>query len=253
MRVLLICCLLALPALAGKRIVSEGSDGKVTRRSEILLDGTRMRSSTEGFVMLTRAAGDGYEFLVIDTKKREYYAIDRRYFEILAASFQGLQAKMDKLMESVPAEFREQMSKTLKMSQAVMTYTSTGTDRVNGIPCLIFDQMTGNEKTSETCIAKPADLGITDEFRIAEQAGDCQFKMLEGLGDNLLTNAMMDMESALMMNPELRGIPLRTDMLFQGAHIYSEKFVSVEDVVFTDADFSVGDAVRVDPPSIKIP
>jgi hypothetical protein len=254
MKTLLVCCMLAVPVLAGKRILSEGSDGKVTRRTELLLDGVRMRSSTDGFAMLVRPDADGYEFLMIDTAKRQYYAMDRKFFLDMVTAFEGIQEQTDKLLASMPVEMREQLAKNLKMAQPVLTYAPSGTDRVNGIPCLVFDQFSGNEKTSEICVAKPGDVGVSAaEFRIVEQAGDFQFKMLEGLGDNPIANSLMDAESALMMNPELRGIPMRTTTLFKGAVMYSDKFVSIEDAVFTDADFSVGDAVRVDPPSFKIP
>lgn len=254
MRAFLILCVVALPLIAGKRIVSEGGDGKTTRRTEILLDGTRMRVNSEGMSTLVRTKGDGFEFLIIDAAKGQYFDVDRKYFEDLVAGLESLQAKAQESLKRLPPEQRETMMKLLKPTLPVMRYEPSGTEQVNGIPCLLFVQFSGEQKVAETCVAKPGDLGISAaEFRIVEQSGDYQFKMMEGFGDSALGAAIMDLETAVMMNPELRGIPLRTSSEFGGKILYSEKFVLIENVSFTDSDFSVGGAVRAEPPKIGLP
>lgn len=254
MRKFLILCAVSLPLLAGKRIVSEGGDGNTTRRTEILLDGSRMRVNSVGMSTLVRPKGDGFEFLIIDPAKAQYYELDRKFFEDLVAGLESLQAKIQEPLKRLPPAEREKMMKLLQPTVPVMRYELSGAEQVNGIPCLLFVQFSGQQKVAETCIAKPGDLGISAaEFGIVEQSGDYQFKMMEGFGDSALGAAIMDLETAVMMNPELRGIPLRTSSEFGGKLLYSERFVSIQDVVFTDADFSVGQAVRTAPPKIPVP
>jgi hypothetical protein len=230
-RLLLVLCVLAWPLVAGKRIITEGTDGKTTTRTEILLDGTRMRVNAGAVSTIVRKNGDSLEVLMLDTVKHEYYPLDRNYYETITA-------QLKKFKTSVPPD-----------AAPVTRYERTGTERINGVECSLFVQFSGNQKVSELCMAKPSDLGVSaEEFRIAGQAAEQQFRMMEGFGDTAPGMEAMDLEATLMMNPELRGIPLRSVEFNMGTVMHREKLLSIKSVAFTNADFSLGKAVRVAPP-----
>ncbi len=253
MRALLVCCVLAIPTLAGKRVIMEGTQGPTKVRSELLLDGNRLRlnDGRGGSVLVTRN-GQTFEVLSLDTTKRQYFAVDQSMMDGLAAALQDAQKRIDDIAEKMAPEQREQFKNLATVPE--IRYEDAGDDRVDGVPCILFEQFLGEVKSFETCVAKPRDLGITEEeYRIAIEFGEYQMKMMEKLRNTSIGRTLDSLEMTLMMNPELRGIALRAGSVSPGAASFHERLVSVEAVAFTDADFSLGDAVRVDPPSMKSP
>jgi hypothetical protein len=254
-KTLLVGFMLALPLLAGKRIVMEGTQGQTKVRTELLLDGTRMRlNDGRGGATLVTRNGEIYEVLILDTAKRQYFSMDKSYVDSLAAFFVKVQKQMEDLAQKLPPEMREQFKKTTTIQTPGFRYEEGGTDQVDGVRCIVFEQFVGEKKSLETCVANPLDLGISlEEYRIVSGFGDYQLKMMEGLRETSMGAMLDNLELALMMNPELRGVPLRARSLQNAALDYSERLISVEDAVFPDADFSVGDAVRVEAPSLNLP
>ena len=112
MRTLLACCLFALPLWAGKKVVIEGTQGTTTIRSELLLDGNRLRlnDGRGGSVLVTRN-GQTFEVLSLNTAKRQYFAMDQSMVDQPAEALLDAQKLIDDMLSKMPREQREQFKK----------------------------------------------------------------------------------------------------------------------------------------------
>jgi len=122
-------------------------------------------------------------------------------------------------------------------------YTAKGGGSVNGFPCTKYEGMRGAEKVADLCAAKPADVRFNaSDFQVIEKMREFGSNMLSALANSPLGNSRV----ADLMQPGYDGLPVQQTNYSGGQAISKWEVKSIERVSFSDADFSLGNAKKVD-------
>jgi hypothetical protein len=247
--------LAAAPLWAGVRIKAEMTDLKTnnTTQQELLLDNDRLRVN-EGARSILFLTDDGRERMVIlDTARSEYREMDRQSMEQVSQQLQGAMAQMQKQLENLPPDQRARIEQMMKgrMGQAGQgaaagartTYTAKGSGSVNGFACTKYEGMRGAEKVADLCAAKPADLRLSpNDFRIFEKMREFGASLLSGVTNSPLANSRM----TDLMQQGYDGFPIQQTSYSAGQATTKSELKSIDRASFSDADFSLGSAKKVD-------
>ncbi len=129
-------------------------------------------------------------------------------------------AEMQKQMASLPPEQQRMVKQQMpaymldgKMRTMTITSKPTGTSKVKGFPCRMYDLYEGKERVAEACIADGADVQISRK----------DYEALLGMWDFMQKMAKMtlpfasaeDYPDPLIMS-ELKGLPLKMKDFRQG-------------------------------------
>jgi hypothetical protein len=246
------------PLFAGVKIVSENTDlaTKKVTTDTILLDANRMRlESDDGRVMMFLTDGGRNRIVMLDKARNTYQEIDEQTMNQMAQQMSGAMAQMDAAMKNMPPEQRAMMEKMMKgkMPQAAAAapktvYTAKGSATVNGFSCTKYDGMQGAQKVSEVCAASPSQIKITpDDFQVFEKMKQFFSGMLDAMKNSPFG---ANIQSASITQSGLEGFPVQTTTFRNGQASDRVDLKSVTNASFSDADFSVGAAKKVEMPGM---
>ena len=257
--ILCVCLLVAVPLFAGKRIVQEGTNltNNTTTQQELLLDGSRFRANyaTSSVIFLTD--GGRNRMITLDKGRNEYMEIDQATMDQMGQAMAGVNAQMEAAMKGMPPEQRAQMEQMMaqmmkgKMAAAApavkTVYTSKGRGTVNGFACTNYDGMKGAEKVAEVCAAQPADLRLAaSDFQVFRKMQEFTAGMMQAMQNSPIASAI----NINVGDATVDGYPVQQTTFRNGQA--TDRFVvkSVTDATFTDADFSVGNAKKMEMPDM---
>jgi hypothetical protein len=248
--------LAAAPLWAGVRIKGESTDLKTnsTTQQEMLLDNDRLRI-TEGnrSSVLFLTDGGRERMVILDPSRNEYREMDKQSMEQVSQQLQGAMAQMQAQLQNLPPEQRARIEQMMKgrMGQAGQaaapaartTYTAKGSGSVNGFACTKYEGTRGGEKVAELCAAKPADLHLSPaDFQVFEKMREFGASLMSGLANSPLANNRI----ADLAQPGYEGFPIQQTTYSGGQATTKMELKSLERTSFSDADFSLGNAKKVD-------
>ncbi|MCW5981597.1 MAG: hypothetical protein KIT09_26165 [Bryobacteraceae bacterium] len=246
---------LASPGAAGVLLSGQSVDLKDNEKTDLtmLIEPSRLRTNIKkhdadsSIIFLTE--GDDYKMLVLDNAKKEYRVFDRKTIRELSDKIGGAMAQMQEQLKKMSPEQRAMVEKMMgKMGGAPaapppVTFTRTGADAVNGRPCVTYDGVQGGEKISEVCAAAPAALNLTP-------ADMAVFEKMTSLFDELMTSMrqlpFLRSVGLKLVDKQIDGIPVRQVQFESGRPASRFEIQDSSRRDFSDADFSVGEARRVE-------
>jgi hypothetical protein len=240
---------------AGVKIVSENTDltTKKVTTDTIMLDANRMRMETDnGTVVMFLTDGGRNRMVMLNKEKKQYQEIDEQTMQQMAGAMAGMSAQMEAQMKNMPPEQRAMMEKMMKgkMPQAAATpvktvYTSKGSGSVNGFSCTKYEGVRGAEKVADVCAGVPAQLKLSaSDMQIFEKMREFSSSLL-----NALANSPVKMSVPTgSFEAGYEGFPIQKTDYSNGQAIRRGELKSVTRANFSDADFSLGDAKKVEMP-----
>jgi hypothetical protein len=188
--------------------------------------------------------------VMLDPARNEYREMDRQSMEQFSQQLQGAMAQMQSQMQNLPPEQRARMEQMMKgrMGQAAAapvrtTYTARGSGSVNGFACTKYEGMRGAEKVAEVCAAKPADVHFAPaDFQVFEKMREFGGSLMNGLANSPLANNRL----ADLAQPGYDGFPIQQTTFSGGQATTKMELKGLERANFSDADFSLGSARKVD-------
>jgi Domain of unknown function (DUF4412) len=247
--------LAAAPMWAGVRVkvdVTDTKTGKVTEQQEILLDADRLRinstNKNQTFLFLTDGGRD--RIVMLDQTRNEYREIDQQTMNQATQQMQGAMAQLQSQLANLPPEQRARVEQMLRgrMGQAGKAapaertiYTAKGSDSVNGFSCTRYEGVLKGEKTAEVCASRPSDVHFSQsDFQVFE-------KMRQFSADLVSSNPLLSgAKTSYLMNPGFEGYPVETINYSGGQATTKWEVKSIEHTSFSDADFSLGAAKKMD-------
>ena len=255
----LVVALSTVPLWAGVRIKVETVDLKTNEstQQEILLDAERLRVNMSGksamsVVFLTDNGRN--RVVILDPARNEYRELDEQTMKQLSQQLQGVMAQMQSQLQNLPPEQRARVEQMMRgrgmpqLSQPALevrtTYTSTGRGSVNDFSCTKYEGKRGTEKVAEVCAAKPADLHFTPvDFQVFEKMREFASSLASGLANSPFANIG---RIASVADQGFEGFPVQRTGFSGGQATDKTELKSIERANFSDADFSLGNARKVD-------
>jgi hypothetical protein len=252
--------LAAIPGWGGVRIKLDRTDLKTNAvtHEELLLDADRFRTN-----MNTAAGGNSVLFLtdggrnrivMLDNSRNEYREMDQQTMNQVAQQLQGAMSQLQAQLQNLPPEQRAQVEAMMRgrgfpgraaaSAPEKTTYTATGSGSVNGFACTNYVGMRGTEKVAELCASKPAELKLTAaDFQVFDKVKDFMAGMLAGLTNSPFAASLKPMQWA---DQGIDGFPVAGTSFSGGQATDKTEVKSIERANFSDADFSLGSAKKVD-------
>jgi hypothetical protein len=243
------------PVFAGVRIQSESTDlaTKMVTTDVILLDTNRIRLETDkNTSVMFLTDGGRNRMVMLDKTRNTYQEIDEQTMNQMAQQMSGMMAQMQAQMKNMTPEQRAMMEKMMKgkMPQAAAAapkrvYTAKGSGSVNGFSCTKYEGATGGEKETEVCAALPAQLKLTPaDLQIFEKMKQFSATLTSALASSPVRVNV----PAGSLEAGYEGFPIQRVDFNNGQATKRSELKSITRTNFTDADFSLGDAKKVDLP-----
>jgi len=247
--------LVAAPIFAGVKIVSENTDlaTKKVTTDTILLDANRMRlESDDSRTMMFLTDGGRNRIVMLDKARNTYQEIDQQTMDQMGQQLSGAMAQMDAAMKNMTPEQRAMMEKMMKgkMPQAAAApsktvYTAKGSGSVNGFSCTKYEGDKGGQKVADICAGVPAQLKLgASDMQIFEKMREFSAGLLSSLANspvkiNVPTGSL---------EAGYEGFPIQRIDYDNGQATKRSELKSITRANFADADFSLGDAKKVEMP-----
>ncbi len=244
------------PLFAGVRIQSENTDlaTKKVTTDQILLDTNRIRvESDDGKSVLFLTDGGRNRLVMLDKARNTYQEIDEETMKQLGQQMAGMSAQMEAAMKNMTPEQRAMMEKMMKgkMPQAAApapktVYTAKGSGSVNGFSCTKYEGDLSGQKESEVCAALPAQLKLTPgDLQIFEKMRQFSSDLLSALANSPMRASV---PKGYGFESGYEGFPIQKVDFENGQATRRGELKSITRVSFTDADFSLGNAKKVELP-----
>jgi hypothetical protein len=253
---------LSLPLAAGVRVQMETTDlstQKVTT-TEMLVDSTRIRVNTGSSTsMLFLTDGGRNRMVTLDRNRNEYREMDQQYMDQMAKQMNSAMAMMEEQMKNMPPQQREMMEKMMKgkmpqmaaQPQVPTIYTAKGSDTVNGFACTKYEGTRNGEKVAEVCAASPAALKfVAADSEVFEKMREFMSGYVRALQNSPLARMYNSEGSSAITETGFKGIPVRQIRFRGGKPEQLVEFKTVELARFSDEDFSVGNAKKIELPAV---
>lgn len=248
----------AVPLGAGVRMKSEQTDvksGDVTQHT-VILDAGRVRVDMTGAKvntsMMLLGDGDAARMITLDRNRNEYREIDKRMFQQMGQQMTGAMAQMQEQMKKMTPEQRAMMEKMMSGRMGQMTkavapaptvYTAKGASTVNGFRCTQYEGMREGQKVQEVCAADPSQLDLTAaDFSGFEKMKEFFAEMQKMMASSPFASAMR----SSITEPGFSGFPVLMNTFRNGELVNKSETKEVKRMSFSDADFSVGNAKKVE-------
>jgi len=243
------------PMFAGVKILSENTDlaTKKVTTDTILLDANRLRlESDDGKSMMFLTDGGRNRIVMLDKTRNTYQEIDEQTMNQISQQMSGAMAQMQAQMKNMTPEQRAMMEKMMKgkMPQAATAapkrvYTAKGSGSINGFSCTKYEGVMSGEKEAEVCAALPAQLKLTaDDLQIFEKMKQFSASLVSALGNSPVRINV----PAGSLEAGYEGFPIQRVDFSGGQATKRSEIKSLTRTSFTDADFSVGNAKKVEMP-----
>jgi hypothetical protein len=251
--------LLAAPTYAASlraQVESTRVDTGEIEHQEILLDAERLRVNMTGkdtnrsFIFLTDGGHD--RMVMLDKKRNEYSQVDQQTVNQVSDQMKGVMAQMQEKMKNMPPEQREMMEKMMKGKMGQMAgrgaapvhtvYTAKGSGSVNGFSCTRYEGVRGTEKVADICAAKPSDLRFSpSDFQVFEKMKEFAASM-----QSAFTNMIGGGNYRPVGELGYEGFPIESTTYSEGKIETKSELKSIARSSLSDADFSVGNAKKVE-------
>lgn len=222
-----------------------------TVQQELLLDNDRLRVNMPktGNSVLFLTDGGRNRLVILDTTKNEYRELDQQAINQLSQQLQGAMAALQNLPPEQRARIEQMMRGRGLPGQpapaAKTVYTAQGSGSVNGFNCTKYEGMQGSQKVAEVCASKPADLHFSaSDFQVFEKMREFASSLTSGLANSPLANTRL----SDITGPGFEGFPVQRIAYSGGQATNKTEVKSIDRASFSDADFSVGSAKKVDLP-----
>lgn len=246
----------AAPLFAAVRIQTENTDlaTKKVTSDVILLDANRLRvDSDDGKSVMFLTDGGRNRMVLLDKAKNQYQEIDEETMKQMGAQMSAAMAQMQAAMKNMPPEQRAMMEKMMKgkMPQAAApapktVYTSKGSGSVNGFSCTRYEGDLSGVKESEVCAALPAQIKLTPaDLQIFEKMKQFSSTLLSSLANSPVH---INIPSGYGFEQGYEGFPIQKTDFENGQATRRSELKSITRTSFTDADFSLGNAKKVEMP-----
>jgi hypothetical protein len=247
------------PLFAGVRIQTDKTDLATNKATsdQILLDADRMRiDSGDGRSVLFLTDGGRSRMVMLDKTKNTYQEIDEQMMKQMGEQMSGMSAQMAQMeaqMKSMPPEQRAMMEKMMKgkMPQPAAAvpktvYTAKGSGSVNGFSCTKYEGALRGEKVADVCAAGPAQLKLTAaDFQVLDKMKQFSASLTSALANSPM-RASVPTSSGFESGYE--GFPIQKVTFEGGKATEREELKSITRASFSDADFSLGSAKKVEMP-----
>jgi len=251
-----IAALTVAPSFAAVKIVSEDTDlaTKKVTTDTILLDTNRMRvESDDGRSVMFLTDGGRNRIVMLDKARNTYQEIDEETVKQLAQQMAGMSAQMEAAMKNMSPEQRAMMEKMMKgkMPQAAAAapktvYTAKGSGSVNGFSCTKYEGDLSGQKESELCAAVPAQLKLTPaDLQIFDRMRQFSSSLVSSLANSPMRTSV---PKGYGFDSGYEGFPIQKTDFDNGQATKRGELKSITRVSLTDADFSLGNAKKVDLP-----
>jgi hypothetical protein len=231
-----------------------------TSEIRILVDSSRLRVDTRGkdvdASMILHIRGDDYQMIALDNRRKEYRVLDRKTMAEMQTKISGAMAQMQEQIKNMTPEQRAMMEKLMGKkfgemmgggapAELPMSYRETGAATVHGRACKKYDVFRGQEKVSELCAAKPESMELGPQemalFEKMKAVFDDMTKALRRLPG--ITRYQVDFAAK-----PVDGFPIQQIVFSEGRPEARFEFYEAARRNFSDADFSTGDAKKVETP-----
>jgi hypothetical protein len=190
---------MAAPALAGVVIQIETKDHESSPPKvgmiEISAEGRQLmadlnisESGSDGKVIYR---GDRGQLLVLDTREKAYFALDKKQVSAMGAQFNQAQKKIDEALKSVPEAQRAAVEQMMKRSMPQQDGGDAGGTVVknsgvraekNGYPCVRHDVIKDGQKINELWVTDWKNIaGASEVSGVFEELGDFVRELTESL------------------------------------------------------------------------
>jgi len=248
--------LAASSLFAGVRIQSEGTNlaTKKVSTDVILLDANRLRvDSDDGKSVMFLTDGGRNRMVMLDKAKNQYQEIDEETMKQMGQQMSAAMAQMQAAMKNMPPDQRAMMEKMMKgkMPQAAAAapktvYTAKGSGSVNGFSCTKYEGDLSGVKESEVCAALPAQIKLTPaDLQIFEKMKQFSSSLLSALANSPVH---ISVPSGYGFEEGYEGFPIQKIDFENGQATKRSELKSITRTNFTDADFSLGNAKKVELP-----
>jgi len=246
----------AIPLFAGVRIQTESTEiaaNKVSQQ-ETLIDATRLRVNlNEDSSVLFLTDGGRNRMVMLDKRRNEYREIDQQTMDQVGKQMQSAMAQMEEQMKNMPPQQREMMEKMMKgrMPQmgaaAVKTvYSQKGKSTVNGFACTQYEGTRNGEKAADVCAASPSVLKFSAaDTQVFEKMREFMSGMMSALANSPFAG---NMNMNGLGEAGFEGYPVQRITFSDGKPSQKQELKSAASATFTDADFSLGSAKKVEMP-----
>lgn len=241
-----------IPMWGGVRIQVEVTDIKtgMVQKQELLLDTERLRvntSAARNSILFLTDSGRS-RMVILNAARNEYRELD----EQTANQLSGIMAQMQAQLQNLPPEQRARMEQMLRGRMGLSAaggaaertvYTAKGSGSVNGFACTKYEGVSGVEKVAELCAAKPADLHLNPaDFAVFEKMRQFGSKFLSAMANSPIGAGRID----YLTQTGFEGYPIQQTSFANGQPVTKSELKSIERASFSDADFSLGSAKKVD-------
>jgi hypothetical protein len=251
-----IVALSTAPLFAGVRIQTETTDlaTKKVSSEQILLDANRMRlDSDDGKSVMFLTDGGRNRMVMLDKNRNQYQEIDEQTMKEMAQQMSGMMAQMEAQMKNMPPEQRAMMEKMMKgkMPQAAAAapktvYTAKGSGSVNGFSCTKYEGDRSGQKESEVCAALPAQLKLTPaDLEVFEKMRQFSSTLVSALANSPVR---VSAPTGYGLESGYEGFPVQKTEFDNGQATKRSELKSITRANFADADFSLGNAKKVELP-----
>jgi hypothetical protein len=248
--------LAASSLFAGVRIQSEDTNlaTKKVSTDVILLDANRLRvDSDDGKSVMFLTDGGRNRMVMLDKAKNQYQEIDEETMKQMGQQMSAAMAQMQAAMKNMPPDQRAMMEKMMKgkMPQAAAAapktvYTAKGSGSVNGFSCTKYEGDLSGVKESEVCAALPAQIKLTPaDLQIFEKMKQFSSSLLSALANSPVH---ISVPSGYGCEEGYEGFPIQKIDFENGQATKRSELKSITRTNFTDADFSLGNAKKVELP-----
>ena len=245
------------PLFAGVRIQMDGTDLTTNKTSTqvIMMDNTRLRiDADEKTSMMFLTDGGRNRMVILDKTKNTYQEIDEQMMKQMGQQMSGAMAQMDAAMKGMPPEQRAMMEKMMKgkMPQGApvvrTVYTAKGSGTVNGFACTKYEGIRGAEKVSEVCAASASQIKVAPgDYQVFEKMK----QFTAGIQDAMKNSPFAaGIQSSSVADSGMEGFPVQTVSFRNGQAASRMELKSVTTASFSDADFSLGSAKKVEMPTM---
>ena len=244
------------PMFAGVKIVSENTDlaTKKVTTDTILMDANRMRfDSDDGKSVMFLTDGGRNRMVMLDKAKNQYEEIDEQTMQQMGQQMSAAMAQMQAALKNVPPDQRAMVEKMMKgkMPQAAApapktVYTAKGSGSVNGFSCTKYEGDLSGVKESEVCAALPAQIKLTPaDLQIFDKMKEFSSSLLSALANSPIH---IEVPKNYGFESGYDGFPIQRTDFENGQATKRSELKSLTRTNFTDADFSLGNAKKVELP-----
>ena len=255
---LTVIVLSTLPLTAGVRIQMEVTalPANTTTTQEMLIDSSRMRINVDAnTVMMFLTDGGRNRMVALDKRRNEYREIDQETMDGLGKQMSGMMAQMQEQMRNMPPQQREMMERMMKgkmppqaaRARVRTGWAAKGSSTVNGFACTRHEGTRNGQKVADVCAAAPSVLKFSSaNMQILEKLRAFTAGLQEALA-NMPMAANLNSANALA-DSDFEGFPVQRISFKDGQPSEKPELKSATQATFTDADFSLGNAKKVEMP-----